>query len=77
LLGVWQPRTQRVITMKNRAETFAGIGGVLGAAIAAVAATQKYNFSDTDQMQQAVGYVVGGLIVGALVGYFVGKSMKG
>ena len=63
--------------MKNKSETFAGIGGLIGAGLALFAAVQRYDFSATDQMQQGIGYIVGGLILGALVGYFIGKGMKG
>lgn len=63
--------------MKNKTQTFAGIGGLIGAALAGLTALRRYDFSITDQMQQGVGYVLGGFIMGALVGYVIGKSMKG
>jgi tetrahydromethanopterin S-methyltransferase subunit C len=63
--------------MKNKPSTFAGIGGLAGAAVAALAALRRYDFTVTAQMQQGVGYILGGLICGAIVGYLVARAMKG
>jgi hypothetical protein len=40
-------------------------------------AARKYDFSITSQMQEGVGYILGGLIVGAIAGYVLGKLIKG
>lgn len=61
--------------MKGKAQLFAGIGGLLGVLISVISAASKFNLSATEQMQQAVGYVIAGLGVGAVLGYIIGKSM--
>ena len=61
--------------MKGKAQLFAGIGGLLGVLISVISAASKFNLSVTEQMQQAVGYVIAGLGVGAVLGYIIGKSM--
>ncbi len=63
--------------MKNKAQTFAGIGALIGAVFNGFMAARKYDFSVTAQMQQGVGYILGGLIVGAIAGYLLGKLLKG
>jgi hypothetical protein len=65
------------LILRNKPEAFAGLGGLIGAAVAALVAMRRYDFSVTDQMQRGVGYILCGLIMGALGGYFIGKSMKG
>jgi hypothetical protein len=63
--------------MKNKAQAFAGIGGLIGAVFNGFMAARKYDFSVTAQMQRGVGYVLGGIIVGAIAGYVLGKLLKG
>jgi hypothetical protein len=65
------------VIMKNKARAFAGIGGLIGAVFNGFMAARKYDFSVTAQMQQGVGYILGGLIVGAIAGYVLGKLIKG
>ena len=60
--------------MNNKPEAFAGIGGLIGIVASVTSAFGRYDFTQTDQIQQAVGYVLGGFAVGALVGYFIGKA---
>jgi hypothetical protein len=61
-------------SMKNKPQMLAGIGGLIGAALAFIAALCRYDFSVTEQMQEGVGYVVGGFITGAIAGFFAGKA---
>jgi hypothetical protein len=63
--------------MKNKANAFAGVGGLIGAVFNGFVAVRKYDFSVTHQMQQGIGYILGGLILGAIVGYVIGKLLKG
>jgi hypothetical protein len=63
--------------MKNKAQAFAGIGGLIGAVFNGFKAVKNYDFSIPDQMQQGVGYILGGLIVGAIAGYIIGRLLKG
>ncbi len=63
--------------MKNKAQAFAGIGALIGAVFNGFMAARKYDFSVTAQMQEGVGYILGGLIVGAIAGYVLGKLIKG
>ena len=62
--------------MKNKAQNFAGIGGLIGAVVNGFLAARKYDFSVTAQMQRGVGYILGGLIIGAIAGYILGKLLK-
>jgi uncharacterized membrane protein YedE/YeeE len=63
--------------MKNKPQTFAGIGGLIGAVLASLAAARRFDFAVTDQMQQGIGYILGGFIFGAVIGYVVGKFTNG
>jgi presenilin-like A22 family membrane protease len=63
-------------SMKSKAQTFAGIGGLMGVALASIAAMRMYDFSITDQMQQGLGYILGGLMIGAIAGYLIGRVTK-
>jgi presenilin-like A22 family membrane protease len=62
--------------MKSKAQTFAGIGGLVGTALATIAAMRMYDFAITHQMQQGLGYILGGLMIGAIAGYLIGKVTK-
>jgi galactitol-specific phosphotransferase system IIC component len=70
-------RLSAIEIMKNKPQTFAGIGALIGTALASFAAVRQYDFAVTREMQQGVGYILGGFIMGAIVGYLIGKSMKG
>jgi hypothetical protein len=59
--------------MKNKPQTFAGIGALIGTAVAALAAVRQYDFAVTHDMQKGVGYILGGFIMGAIAGYLFGK----
>ena len=61
--------------MSIKPEACTGIGGVIGAVVAAISAFKKYNFQVTDEMQRGVGYILGGLIMGLLLGYVVGRLL--
>jgi hypothetical protein len=69
---IWRPEW----IMKNKAQAFAGIGGLIGAVLNGFMAVRKYDFSITAQMQQGVGYILGGLILGAIAGYVLGRLLK-
>jgi len=58
----------------SKSQTYAGVCGLGGAIIAAIAASRIYDFSVTDQMQKGVGYILGGLLMGIFAGYALGKS---
>jgi len=62
--------------MKSKPQTFAGIGGLVGALLATIAAMRQYDFAITAQMQQGLGYILGGLMIGATAGYLIGKVTK-
>jgi hypothetical protein len=62
--------------MKNRAQAFAGVGGLIGAVLSGFMAVRRYDFSVTHQMQQGVGYILGGLVMGAIAGYLLGRLIK-
>jgi hypothetical protein len=62
--------------MKSKAQAFAGIGGLIGAVLAGFMAVRQYDFSVTAQMQQGVGYILGGLIIGGIAGYAIGGLVK-
>lgn len=60
----------------NKAQAFAGVGGLIGAGFSVFGAAQRYDFSNSHQMGQGIGYVLGGLLVGALIGYVIGLFVK-
>lgn len=60
--------------MRNKPQSFAGIGGLIGVVFAAITAAQRDDFTVTAQMQQAVGHILGGLTVGAVLGYIIGRA---
>ncbi len=62
--------------MKIDANLGAGAGGLLGIVLSGAAAAVKYDLSKVDQMQQAVGYILGGFIICALVGWVIAKSLQ-
>lgn len=65
-------RENRRTTANNWPTTLAGICGAVGAGLAMLGALQKYNFAVTAEIQRAVGFVVGGLFFGAVIGYAIG-----
>lgn len=60
--------------LKLDAKSLAGIGGAAGIVLGGAFAALNYDFSKTDQMQQAVGSVLMAFILGAVCGWFIGKS---
>lgn len=59
--------------MSNKPQTFAGIGGLIGGISSGVQAVKKYDFGNSDQLAEGVGFIIGGMLVGAVVGYLLGK----
>ena len=60
----------------DKAQQFAGVGGLIGLAIVGVTTIRQLDLSSTEGMQQAVGAGFVGLMIGAVVGYLIGKSVK-
>ena len=62
-----------MLAMSNKPQTFAGIGGLIGAISSGFQAVKQYDFGNSDQLAEGVGYIIGGMLVGAIVGYVLGK----
>jgi hypothetical protein len=62
--------------MKFNAMLGAGIGGLVGIIVGLLIAASKYNFSNVQEMQRAVGSILVDFIVGAVVGWFIGRGTE-